>query len=126
VTSHLATITLPALSGPASARNSGTPELCQLYPSTPDCSCNIDPCNVVCGLSGWGNVPDLHDGVTPPDPGYAYHHVTRTSTNPYYATCSSSAADRYACATREICMAITAATETRSPTQGKAPSSSTR
>jgi hypothetical protein len=99
---YLAVSASLAFSATASAGNSGIPELCEFYPSTPDCSCNINPYNVVCGLSGWGNVPDLRDGVTPPDPQFAYHHVVKTANNPYYATCWSSSADRYAYATWEI------------------------
>lgn len=69
-------------------------ELCDWYPGVPECSCNINPYNAQCGSAGWPNVPDLRDGVTPPDPEFSYIHVPKTSNNPYYATCWSSSQDR--------------------------------
>ncbi|TDR43178.1 hypothetical protein DFR29_107186 [Tahibacter aquaticus] len=84
-----------AVGGSAWAQPSGLPELCQWYPGVPECSCNINPYNVVCGSGGWPNVPDLRDGVTPPDPQHIYIHVPKTSNNPYSATCWSSSIDRY-------------------------------
>jgi len=88
--------------GTARAQNSGLPELCDWYPGIPECSCNINPYGAHCGSGGWPNVPDLRDGVTPPDPQHSYIHVTKTSNNPYYATCWSPSFDRYAYAMWEI------------------------
>lgn len=84
------------------AQPSGLPELCDWYPGVPECSCNINPYNAQCGSGGWPNVPDLRDGVVPPDPEITYIHVPKTSTNPYTATCWSPSTDRYNYAYWEI------------------------
>ena len=90
----------------ASAQSSGIPELCDWYPGIPECSCNVNPYNVVCGLSGWGGTPDLRDGVVPPDPQVGVYHVPKQSGNPYYATCWSSSQDRFNYARHEILQSI--------------------
>lgn len=99
---RFAAIAALSIGGNVWAQPSGLPELCQWYPGIPECSCNINPYNVQCGSGGWPNVPDLRDGVTPPDPEITYIHVPKTSTNPYYATCWSSSQDRYNYANWEI------------------------
>jgi hypothetical protein len=91
-----------ASSNIAQAGPSGIPELCQWYPSSAECSCNVNPYNVYCGSAGWGGAIDTRDDQVPPDPEHIYIHVTKTSNNPYTATCWSSSTDRYNYAYWEI------------------------
>ncbi|HJU39170.1 MAG TPA: hypothetical protein VJ724_06315 [Tahibacter sp.] len=98
----LSTLLVLGQSTAVQAGPSGVPELCDWYPGIPECSCNINPYNVVCGLTGWGGTPDLRDGVTPPDPQMGVYHVHKQAGNPYTATCWSSSIDRYNYARWEV------------------------
>jgi len=82
-----------ASSNIAHAGPSGIPEYCDVY--IPECSCNINPYNVTCGSAGWGGAVDLRDDQVPPDPEFITLHITKSSNNPYTATCWSSSIDRY-------------------------------
>lgn len=84
----------------AHAGPSGIPEYCDVF--IPECNCNVNPYNVTCGSAGWGGAIDLRDDQVPPDPEITYHHVWKSLSNPYTATCWSSSVDRYNYAYWEI------------------------